>query len=209
MYTRRKYSTIRTQFFYKNNFRYGFLKAELSFQSSDTDMVGQSLSNFPFASYHEIFIAKVAELPSDHHYFLLQPLIPGFALHDKTWKVFNVECLSELKPSTSMENLIIDPLNRDVVQAICHPQFHPFKIDDVTNKGEGQVALLHGPPGVGKTFTVECIAQATARPLVALTIGDLLREEAEIEDKLTKWFALAERWKAVLLLDEADIFLER
>ena len=34
-------------------------------------------------------------------------------------------------------------------------------------------------------------------------------QEEEIESKLVKWFAFAERWKAILLLDEADIFLER
>lgn len=43
-----------------------------------------------------------------------------------------------------MESLIIDPGNRDIVQAICHAQSHPWKIDSVSNKGEGQVALLHG-----------------------------------------------------------------
>lgn len=55
----------------------------------------------------------------------------------------------------------------------------------------------------------ECIAQATGRPLIALTIGDLIDDEEKIESKLVNWFALAERWKAILLLDEADIFLER
>lgn len=40
-------------------------------------------------------------------------------------------------------------------------------------------------------------------------MGDLMDEEEKIESKLVNWFALAERWKAILLLDEADIFLER
>ena len=34
-------------------------------------------------------------------------------------------------------------------------------------------------------------------------------EEEKIESNLVNWFSLAERWKAILLLDEADIFLER
>lgn len=42
------------------------------------------------------------------------------------------------------DGLIIDPGNRDIVQAICLAQSHPWKIDNVSNKGEGQVALLHG-----------------------------------------------------------------
>ena len=58
-------------------------------------------------------------------------------------------------------------------------------------------------------MSLECIAQATGRPLIALTIGDLIDDEEKIEAKLVNWFTLAERWKAILLLDEADIFLER
>ncbi|KAI1119342.1 P-loop containing nucleoside triphosphate hydrolase protein [Nemania sp. NC0429] len=62
--------------------------------------------------------------------------------------------------------------------------------------------LLHGPPGVGKTYTVEAIAELLHCPLLALTVADI----GTIE---TRWFSLAEAWNAVLLVDEADIFLER
>lgn len=30
-----------------------------------------------------------------------------------------------------------------------------------------------------------------------------------MEQKLSKWFTLAERWGAVMLIDEADVYLER
>ncbi|TGO81532.1 hypothetical protein BPOR_1117g00040 [Botrytis porri] len=66
-----------------------------------------------------------------------------------------------------------------------------------------------GPPGVGKTYSVECVAISTGRPLLALTIADIGTKEDMIETELSSWFYLAERWKAVLLIDEADIFLER
>lgn len=36
-----------------------------------------------------------------------------------------------------------------------------------------------------------------------------MRDEDEVEEVLISWFTLAEHWKAILLLDEADIFLER
>lgn len=63
--------------------------------------------------------------------------------------------------------------------------------------------------GVGKTYTVECIAEHIARPLINLTIADIGIEETSIESQLDKFFAFAERWRAILLIDEADIFLER
>lgn len=33
--------------------------------------------------------------------------------------------------------------------------------------------------------------------------------ETRVERELLRWFTLAEAWNAVLLVDEADIFLER
>ena len=65
------------------------------------------------------------------------------------------------------------------------------------------------PPGVGKTYTVEAIAEWLNRPLLALTITDIGTAETHIEPELTKWFKLAEAWQAILLVDEADVFLER
>ena len=34
-------------------------------------------------------------------------------------------------------------------------------------------------------------------------------DEKRVEIELNKWFKLAEGWEAILLIDEADIFLER
>jgi hypothetical protein len=42
-----------------------------------------------------------------------------------------------------------------------------------------------------------------------LTVADIGTRETKIEAELLKWFDLAEAWNAVLLVDEADIFLEQ
>jgi SpoVK/Ycf46/Vps4 family AAA+-type ATPase len=34
-----------------------------------------------------------------------------------------------------------------------------FKPDLIAEKGEGRIILLHGSPGLGKTYTAECIAE--------------------------------------------------
>ncbi|KAI5927728.1 P-loop containing nucleoside triphosphate hydrolase protein [Camillea tinctor] len=65
------------------------------------------------------------------------------------------------------------------------------------------------PPGVGKTYNVEAIAELLNRPLLSLTVADIGIVETEIDRELMRWFGLAEVWNAVLLVDEADIFLER
>lgn len=55
----------------------------------------------------------------------------------------------------------------------------------------------------------EWIAMTTGRPLLSLAIADIGTEEQSIEGELMKWFYFAETWNAILLIDEADIFLER
>ncbi|KAI1740428.1 hypothetical protein F4680DRAFT_419427 [Xylaria scruposa] len=83
-----------------------------------------------------------------------------------------------------------------------------WSADFIQGKGEGLTFLLHGKPGVGKTYTAECIANLTERPLLTLTCSDIGVDPSSIEEKLLKWFGLAERWSVILLIDEADIYLE-
>ena len=64
-----------------------------------------------------------------------------------------------------------------------------------------------GPPGVGKTLTAECIADLYERPLYSVTSGDIGTDPRFIEEELHKIFTYAANWNAVLLLDEADVFL--
>jgi len=81
--------------------------------------------------------------------------------------------------------------------------------DIITGKGGGCVFLLHGPPGTGKTLTAEAIADLLERPLYSVTVGELGVTTKDLEGKLRQILELAWEWDAVLLIDEADIFLER
>ena len=65
-----------------------------------------------------------------------------------------------------------------------------------------------GPPGVGKTLTAEAISEFQRRPLYRVCAGDLGLDSDKLEIRLTAILDLVAHWKAVLLLDEADVFLE-
>ena len=80
--------------------------------------------------------------------------------------------------------------------------------DVVEDKGKGLVILLHGPPGVGKTLTAETIAEATGKPLFIVSVAEIGLNASKAEKNLEQMFALAGSWEAVLLVDEADVFLE-
>lgn len=54
----------------------------------------------------------------------------------------------------------------------------------------------------------ECIAEHTSRPLLALTCADIGVKPDEIESNVMAWFKLAQDWGAIVLIDEADIYME-
>ncbi|KAG2041146.1 hypothetical protein BDR03DRAFT_39278, partial [Suillus americanus] len=72
-----------------------------------------------------------------------------------------------------------------------------------------QIALLHGPPGTGKTLTAEAVAEHLKRPLYVLSSLELSTTPATLEKKLGDVLRLATTWDAVVLIDEADVFLEQ
>lgn len=81
-------------------------------------------------------------------------------------------------------------------------------LDVVANKGGASIFLLQGPAGVGKTLTAEAIAELLKKPLYIVTAGDLGITASEVEKTLGSVLELCQTWDALVLIDEADIFLE-
>ena len=62
---------------------------------------------------------------------------------------------------------------------------------------------------MGKTLTAETVAEFCKRPLYMVSSGDLGTDSSTLDTRLTRILDMASTWKAVLLIDEADVFLER
>jgi SpoVK/Ycf46/Vps4 family AAA+-type ATPase len=61
---------------------------------------------------------------------------------------------------------------------------------------------------VGKTLTGESIAEYLRCPLYAVSSGELGTSAAQLERDLNRIMDITHSWGAILLLDEADVFLE-
>ena len=61
---------------------------------------------------------------------------------------------------------------------------------------------------MGKTSTAEMVAVAARKPLFSISVADVGTKAKNVEANLAKIFALASSWQAILLIDEADVFLE-
>jgi hypothetical protein len=164
---------------------------------------------------------------SEDRLLFLPPRLLGYALKEKVWGQFLVNKLKRVDTSVTGDHaeafnkeLQLEEQSKKVLMAFV--QHHkvpsvrrgrndgidPKTFDIIEGKGQGLVILLHGPPGVGKTLTAETIALATGRPLLSVSVAEIGVAAKEAERNLTDFFVDAARWEAVLLMDEADVFVE-
>jgi SpoVK/Ycf46/Vps4 family AAA+-type ATPase len=84
----------------------------------------------------------------------------------------------------------------------------PRLVEALKTRGHGSLCF-YGPPGSGKTALAEHLAQALGRPLQVRQASDLLSKYlGETEQNMAAMFREAESEGALLLLDEADSFLQ-
>ena len=84
----------------------------------------------------------------------------------------------------------------------------PRIVEALRNRGHGSLCF-YGAPGTGKTALAEHIAKALEQPLIIKQASDLMSKYVgETEQNMAAMFKEAELEKAVLLLDEADSFLQ-
>lgn len=97
---------------------------------------------------------------------------------------------------------------KDLIRAVVR-HGTTFQITDViAGKQGGQIFLLHGPPGVGKTLTAEAIVEVLHQPLYYVTMGELGVALEDLERILSNVLELCVESDALAVLDEADVFLE-
>ncbi|TRX92245.1 hypothetical protein FHL15_006860 [Xylaria flabelliformis] len=97
-----------------------------------------------------------------------------------------------------------------LIQALISNQIEAeMSTDLITGKGNGLIMLLHGGPGTGKALTAESVAEIAEKPLYPVTCGDIGTKPEEIEEYLESVLHIGKTWGCVVLLDEADVFLEQ
>lgn len=110
----------------------------------------------------------------------------------------------------AFEHLVAEKATKELIQALITNQVSAERGTDlIANKGNGLIMLLHGGPGTGKTFTAESVAEMAEKPLYPVTCGDIGTKPEQVERYLESVFHLGKLWGCVVLLDEAEVFLEQ
>ncbi|KAG0709288.1 P-loop containing nucleoside triphosphate hydrolase protein [Suillus ampliporus] len=154
------------------------------------------------------------EIPEDQ-LDLLPVKVHGFDVRRKSWEKFDVRNLEEVHfDEHAWDHLVLNKATKTLIEGLVNVTTmsntsREVFSDVITGKGGGLIALLHGPPGTGKTLTAEAVAEHLKRPLFVLSSLELSTKPATLETKLGDILKLATTWDAVVLIDEADVFLEQ
>ncbi|KAF5640540.1 TOB3 (member of AAA-ATPase family) [Fusarium sp. NRRL 52700] len=205
-------------------------KTLISYEGSDSDRI-QAGQRFmvDFDTYKELHpgsaymrqegyisgrkpnLPKDGSEPEEPEIYLFPKLIPGFDLRRKKWVDLEVDRIRDVSwNKEAFKSLVADEAMKELVLALVTNQLDAEKNTDlIESKGSGLIMLLHGSPGTGKTFTAESVAEIAKKPLYPVTCGDIGTEPADVEKYLESVFHLGKVWDCVVLLDEAEVFLEQ
>ncbi|KAI0411236.1 hypothetical protein F5X98DRAFT_380959 [Xylaria grammica] len=163
---------------------------------------------------------------------LCVPTMKGFDVQEKKWQNIQVDELESIRwNDEAFNHLAIQEDRKRLILAFTkRKQNEEIEFDDfITGKGEPYklrvdgyfwvlafnnmigksfIILLCGPPGVGKTLTAESVAERTRAPLYTVSASDLGTNAARVEATLKRALDMCALWRAVMLIDEADVFLE-
>lgn len=168
---------------------------------------------FPKPLVDELGVDAMAkdEPPDEKFSYLLPPEIKGYNLRLKKWFDLEVDRISGVNWNVeAFESLVIERKARNLILALVSNQIAAEKSTDlIAGKGNGLILLLHGGPGTGKTLTAESVAEIAQKPLYRVTCGDVGTKAEDVEKYLESVLHLGKIWGCVVLLDEADVFLEQ
>ncbi|KAI0356819.1 P-loop containing nucleoside triphosphate hydrolase protein [Trametes cingulata] len=149
---------------------------------------------------------------TDEELILTSPIVYGFSFSDKQWLEFIVEHVEDFQwNDEAFEQLVIPPAHKTVLKTLVqsHNAGTSAKFDDfVSGKGHGLVINLFGNPGTGKSLTAEAMSEYVRKPLYVVGAADLGTSADTLDHNLTAILKVSAIWGAVVLIDEADVFLE-
>ncbi|KAI0813925.1 hypothetical protein GGR55DRAFT_487166 [Xylaria sp. FL0064] len=166
---------------------------------------------------------------SDSFFMCLPTTLSGFNMQKKEWVTLRVGFIEDVTwNEEAFKLLVIDESTKELIQAVVTNQLQAEDYADmIRGKGNGLFILLHGGPGTGKTLTAErysihyrmrtcetlltspSVAEIARKPLYKVTCGDIGTKAEEVEKYLEVVLLLGKTWGCVVLLDEADVFLEQ
>jgi hypothetical protein len=128
-------------------------------------------------------------------------------LHQHLW--VHADDVTPYQYQPGLKHKLVLPAEQTELIDILTAEMDVLQEDVIAGKSGGTTVLCAGPPGVGKTLTAEVYAEVTGRPLYRVHSGQLGLSVSAMEAALKEALTRAQRWGAVMLIDEADVYIRK
>jgi hypothetical protein len=137
----------------------------------------------------------------------VHPVVSVFSLESHEFVDAHITSLVPYQYDPEIVNKLILPVeHKRLIGTLTQTSAARFE-DIVRGKAAGVIVLCSGLPGTGKTLTAEVYSEVVKRPLYSVQCAQLGTDEEELEKELSEVLDRAARWRAILLIDEADVYI--
>lgn len=135
------------------------------------------------------------------------PYVQVFDFASDSYARCHVNCLTEYSFAHNIqEKLVLPQSTKDLVTTLIGTA-REVRDDIVAGKSGGVIVMSTGLPGTGKTLTAEVFAEEMKIPIYLVQCSQLGTTSDELEKLLNLVLRRAVRWGALLLVDEADVYV--
>ena len=146
--------------------------------------------------------------PEEHLWILpIHPILDMFDLDEHCdYRVHINNAVPYVYDKKVGDKLVLPADVKDFIETLVEHSKNHF-VDIVGSKEGGTILLLEGPAGTGKTLTAEVYSEVMERPLYRVQSSQLGTSAQGLEKELQTVLGRSERWGAILLIDEADVYI--
>jgi hypothetical protein len=137
----------------------------------------------------------------------VQPYLKIFDLQRHEFVLIHVRNLTPyVYDKSAIAKLVLPEDTKSLVQILVQGSSEIMD-DIIQGKTGGTIVIATGPPGTGKTLTAEVFSEEIEKPLYVVQCSQLGTNENNVEKELQHVLDRASRWRAILLIDEADVYV--
>jgi ATPase family associated with various cellular activities (AAA) len=134
-------------------------------------------------------------------------VVPIFDLKRHIYLSINFNNLSDyIYDKEVLNKVIIEKKHKEIISKLINIT-KDSSDDIIRGKTGGSFIMITGIPGVGKTLCAEAYSEILSVPLYRVQCAQLGITVDTVETNLKEVLQRAQRWKCVLLIDEADVYV--
>lgn len=168
----------------------------------------EAVAGLTSVTLEDLMVAYTVEETEEQVLVPLHPTLNVFHLELQTFFDVHVNNIALYKYRTDMEEMLILPDNmKRLSRMLVSSSSNDDVMDVVENKSQATIVACIGDPGLGKTLMAEVMSESCQLPLYKIQAAQLGLDVSSLESNLYRILRRAERWGAVIMIDEANAYI--